>query len=110
MVEMWPLTPGGRLMETEPVEEEPRMETNSCRVRVTPRIQRAKTELKAQATKLGWGIWKAEAEPEQQRMKVEPERRRSLTEPGGRSDEVKPEKCSHEVADGRQLTKVELVD
>lgn len=37
----------GRLMETEPVEVKPRMETDNHRARVTPRIRKAKAKLKA---------------------------------------------------------------
>ncbi len=41
MVEMGPSTPGGRLTETEPVDEEPRMEPSRRKARVTSRIRRA---------------------------------------------------------------------
>ncbi|XP_026054686.1 uncharacterized protein LOC113040600 [Carassius auratus] len=44
--------PKCELMETAPMDEEPRMEQSSRRARVTQRIRRAKVEKKAQATKL----------------------------------------------------------
>ena len=64
MVEEEPTTPGGRLTETELTDEEPKMEQSSRRVRVKPRIRRAKVEQKAQATKAEAGPWQTTAEPE----------------------------------------------
>ncbi|XP_016310071.1 formin-J-like [Sinocyclocheilus anshuiensis] len=45
-------------------------ESSNRRARVTPRIQMAKAELKAQATKAEAGLRKAAAEPERQRTKA----------------------------------------
>ncbi len=56
MVKMAPTTPGSRLTETDLVEEEPRMETESHRARVMPRIWRAKAELAAPATEAETGL------------------------------------------------------
>lgn len=50
MLEMGEATPGGRLMGTELVDEEPRVDKSRLRARMTLRIQRAKVEPANQAT------------------------------------------------------------
>lgn len=70
MVEVGLVTTGGQQMET--VEEELRVEMESCRARVTLRFQRAKAEQMAQATEAEAGIWKNVVELEGRRSQTVP--------------------------------------